>query len=126
MRIIAISMRYDIRDNNVLHDFYIKFGEMKTRGGHGRTPGLVREGAGESPHKNWMRGALKRKLKSSISEGFDGTHQEKTGMPPPPNEAILRGITETSFLNGKAITTRTDPIRDLEYRRTLVKNALDE
>lgn len=44
----------------------------------------------------------------------------------PPNEAILRGITETSFLNGKAITTRTDPIRDLEHQRLLLKSALDE
>jgi hypothetical protein len=53
MRIIAISMRYDIRDNNVLHDFYIKFGEMKTRGGHGRTPGLVRgKGKANSPRRS--------------------------------------------------------------------------
>ncbi|TAJ43628.1 hypothetical protein [Methanofollis fontis] len=42
----------------------------------------------------------------------------------PPNEDLLRGTTETSFLNGKAVTTRTDPIRDLEYQRTLVKTAL--
>lgn len=44
----------------------------------------------------------------------------------PPNEAILRGITETSFLNGKAITSRTDPIRDLEHQRLLLKSSLDE
>lgn len=42
----------------------------------------------------------------------------------PPNEDTLRGITETTFQNGRAITSRTDPIRDLEYQRAFAKNRL--